>query len=122
MKPELGPVIARRRYFDARDVSGAAVVEVEIAAPAKSPHAEDEFMCSFRVKSPTSDRTETVYGIDALQALLLALGYLEAILYRLDRSSGLSLRWVGGEAEDLGIRVPQFSGDKPPQPTGGGSG
>ena len=70
-------------------------------------------MCSFRVKSPISDRTETVYGVDALQALLLALGYLEAILQRLDSSSGLSLCWVGGEALDFGIRIPKFSDEEP---------
>ena len=118
MKPELGPVIASRRYFSARDVSPGVVVEVEIAAPAKSPHAEDEFGCSFRVKSPAWDRTETVYGIDALQALLLALGYLEAILHRLDISSDSLLRWVGGEPHDFGIRIPKFSGEEPPQSAG----
>ncbi len=75
-------------------------------------------MCSFRVKSPTSDRMETVYGIDALQALLLALAYLEAILQRLDSSSGLLLCWVGGEPQDFGIRIPKFSAEEPPLSAG----
>jgi hypothetical protein len=118
MQPELGLLIARRNYFSTHDVSRATIVEVEIAAPAKSPHAEDEFMCSFRLKSPISDRTETVYGVDALQALLLALGYLEAILHRLQSSSGLSLSWVGGEAQDFGIRIPKFSEEEPAVPSG----
>jgi len=75
-------------------------------------------MCSFRVKSPTSDRTETVYGVDALQALLLTLGYLEVILRRLNGSLGLSLCWVGGEGRDFGIGIPRFS-DEEPTPSAG---
>ena len=111
--------MASRRYFSALDISRAAVVEVEIAAPAKSPHSEQEFMCSFRMTSSTSVRTETVYGVDALQALLFALGYLEAILPQMESSLALSLCWVGGEAQDFGIRIPKFSGEEPPQPTPG---
>lgn len=113
MKPELGPVIAYRKYFSRRDASRATLIEVEIAAPAESPHREDEFMCSFRVKWSTSDRVETVYGIDTLQALLLALGYLETILRGLESSLDLSLCWTGGEAQDFGIRIPNFSDKQP---------
>ena len=68
-------------------------------------------MCSLRLKSTNWERAETVYGFDELQALLLALGYLEAILKRLD-SSG-NLRWAGGEAGDLGIRIPTFVDEYP---------
>ena len=109
MKHELGSVIARRAYFDVGDMNRTSIVEVEIAAPVKSPHADHEFMCSFRIKSPGSEVTETVYGIDELQALQLALGYVEAKLRRLNTLSGLSLRWAGDEEGDLGIRIPTFS-------------
>ncbi len=108
MKPESPPVIARRSYFSAPDVERVKVVEIEIFAPTKSPHREDEFMCSFRVKSPISDRTETVYGIDPLQAVLLALGYLEFILHSVESTSGMSLAWDGGAHQDFGIRIPKF--------------
>ena len=64
-------------------------------------------MCSFRLKSAEVDVVETVYGIDELQALQLALGYLAAKLQTL-RKSGLQLRWVGGDDGDLGIRIPTF--------------
>lgn len=65
-------------------------------------------MCSFRVKSPHAERTETVYGIDGLQAMLLALGYVEAILSRLEPSLGFKLSWAGGEELGFGIRIPSF--------------
>jgi len=124
MKHKFGPVIAYRRYFVSGDADGATLVEVAVAAPVKSPHREDEFMCSFRVRSPASEQIETVYGIDALQALLLALGQIEASLHSIDRSSVPALRWVGGDAHDFGIRIPSFSGDfpSPRDRDGGGKG
>jgi hypothetical protein len=108
MKVELGPVIVSRGYFNVGDPSRRTVVEIEIAAPVESAHAQGEFQCSFRMKSPTTDEIETVYGTDTLQALQLALGHLEAALLRLSSSSGLSLRWAGGDPGDLGIRIPKF--------------
>jgi hypothetical protein len=109
MKHELGTVIARRDYFSARNESATPIVELEIGMPAKSPHADDEYMCSFRLKAPGSERTETVYGMDELQALQLALGYAEAKLKALSSSADLHLHWVGGKDGDLGIRIPAFS-------------
>jgi hypothetical protein len=117
MKPEFGPVIANRKYFCARDMDPAHAIGIEIAAPAKSPD-HDDFSCSFRVMSPTFDRSETVYGIDALQSLLLALGYVQAILRELGSSSGGTLKWAAGDAEDFGIRIPQFWDEKPSHPSG----
>ncbi len=76
--------------------------------PAKSPHADDGYMCSFRLTTPGSERTETVYGIDELQALQLALGDVEAKLKALSSSANLHLHWVGGEDGDMGIRIPTF--------------
>jgi hypothetical protein len=99
-------IIARRKYLRGGSEQQLPPIEVEIGAPVKSPYSGDEFMCSLRLKSANWERVETVYGFDELQALLLALGYLEAILKRLD-SSG-NLRWAGGETGDLGIRIPTF--------------
>ena len=117
MNAKLGPVIASRRYFRAGDVNPEVVVDVEIAAPVKSPDS-DAFICSVRVNSPTADRIETVHGIDELQALLLAMGYLQAILHELEKSSIGSLNWAGGEAQDYGIRIPQFWGEEPTRSSG----
>lgn len=109
MKQELSNVIARRKYFRVGDESRTPIVEVEIGKPEKSPQSNEEFLCSIRVKLPNSEQTETVYGIDELQTLQLALGHLGALLLRLDNSS--DLRWVGDETGDLGIRIPEFSAE-----------
>ena len=108
MKSKPYPIVACRKYFRVGDVGPVPVVEVEIEPPVRSPHHEDEFMCSFHVKSAEAERNETVYGVDGLQAILLALGYLEAILSRLESSLGFRLNWAGGEAGDFGIRIPTF--------------
>jgi Domain of unknown function (DUF6968) len=119
MKPKPGRPIVRRRYFDPA-AAKRTVVEVEIDAPAKSPKRQDEFMCSLRIKAPVSNEETTVYGVDEMQALLLALGYVKSILHRLDETLGLSLCWVGGDAADFGIRIPKFTDTE--MGDGGGSG
>jgi hypothetical protein len=113
MKQELGTVIARRKYFSVGDKSRSAVLEVEIGIPARSPSADNEFMCSFRIRFGGSERTETVYGIDEMQVLQLALGYLQATLRGLENSSDLALSWAGEETGGLGIRIPNFSDPAP---------
>ena len=65
-------------------------------------------MCSFHMKSPETVRKETVYGIDGLQAILLALASVKAILRGLETSLGFKLNWAGGDAQDFGIRIPGF--------------
>jgi hypothetical protein len=108
MAEELGITIARRSFFRRDDESQTPVVEVEVCAPLPSPHLAREHMCSFRIKSGGLMRTETVFGIDELQALQLALGYLRAKLQKINQASGSQLRWLGDENSDLGIRLPEF--------------
>ena len=86
------------------------MLEVEIGAPARSPFAENEFMCSSRFIYAGSEQSQTAYGIDELQALQLALGDLHAALRRVEGSEGRALRWEGEEVGGLGIRIPNFSG------------
>jgi len=104
---DIGSVIATRAYFSARNAGGAPVVTVQIGAPIKSSKAEDEFMCSFRLISPGVEQTQTIYGIDELQALQLALAHVDAHLRRIDK--GMGLHWIGGSEGDLGIRIPDYS-------------
>lgn len=106
---EFGTVIARRSYFSSSDQSAKPTVEVEIGTPVSSLANEGEFSCSFRIRSADAELTETVYGADALQALQLVLGYLKLKLQMLGRDSGKPLRWMEGEASDLGINIPDFT-------------
>jgi hypothetical protein len=105
---QLETVMARRQYFDANDEGKTPIVEVEIGIPLPSPHAPNEFMCSFRIRTAGEGKIETVYGVDELQALQLALGYLAATLRRLSGTLGMKLHWIGDENGDLGIGIPSF--------------
>jgi hypothetical protein len=107
-KPKMNSVIASRTYSYEESSGGEAFVELEIGKPIKSPHREEEFMCTFRLKLPGTELIETAYGIDGLQALLLALGSAQAKLKMLSNSTP-ALCWIGDENEDLGIRIPDFS-------------
>jgi hypothetical protein len=108
MPDEFGATIARRKFFRADDESRASVVEVEVCKPLPSPHLPDEYMCSFRIRSEGETDTQTVFGIDELQALQLALGYLKAKLQHMNEAAGSQLRWLGDETGDLGIRLPDL--------------
>jgi len=105
MKYQIGNVIAHRNYFSGKHQQSSPVVEIQIGQPSKSPHAEDEFMCTFRIKFADSDKTDAVFGIDELQALQLALGSIASRLQGLNESHHLELRWDGDENGDLGIRI-----------------
>lgn len=108
MNDESGTTIARRSFFFVNDERQTAVVEVDICKPLPSPHRTEEYMCSFRIRSEGSVKTETVFGVDELQALQLALAYLKAKLQEVNEASGSRLRWLGDEKGDLGIGLPEF--------------
>lgn len=110
MRRDIGALIATREYFRVGDERRSPVVEVAVAAPVRSMDSpQDEFSCSFRIRLGGAERTETVYGIDPLQALVLALGYLRVSLARLEGFS--ELRWAGGASGDSGIQIPAFGDD-----------
>ncbi len=111
MKNEsLGTVFATRNYFKLGDESRSPVVKVELAKPRPAPDALDEleFVCPYRISSGGSTQVDSATGIDELHALFLALASINSKLYRLSKSLGFPLAWVGGEHGDLGIRIPDF--------------
>jgi len=107
MKNDLGIIIAHREYYRASDLN-IPVVELTVGKPIPSPHANDEFQCPYKIKSPGFDETNIVFGIDELQALQLALAAAAARISSINSSLGLDLRWVGDEHGDLGIKIPAF--------------
>lgn len=108
MENESKNMFVRRKYFAADRDEASPYAEAEVEPPTKSPDGID-FMCRIHLRWPGSDESETVYGVDELQALELALGNLKAMLRRLEGSADVKLKWEGGEAGDLGIQIPDFS-------------
>lgn len=64
--------------------------------------AAGEWSCAFHISGAGLMIADRVYGVDALQALLLAA---EAVRIHLEQS-GITFSWCGGEPGDTGI--PRF--------------
>jgi len=82
------------------------VVSIEIGKPEK--RKEDEFACPFQVNGLGDSRLQYAYGMDAIQALVMALDGIRVTLEK----NGESVTWLGGDEGEHGIPrfVPQFFG------------
>lgn len=109
MKPpsirvSLGRVIAERVY-NWRTAAGTRSVTVRLGQPVRDRKAGGDWLCpvSFRgaPRGLLRSGSKPVYGVDALQALLLACGYVQQELARLQRSEAGELTWLG--TRDLGL-------------------
>ncbi|SRR5712692_8616580 len=106
-KPDtIGEVIAQRKFSVLGSPEGSAGVSVLLGKPVKLPDAPD-FYCPFQIIGMGSDKIRCAYGIDAFQAIQLAMTAIGAYLNSLNESEGRRLRWDGDESGDLGFPVPK---------------
>lgn len=99
----LGPPIAERELVCEKRKKH---VTVRLGAPKKAK--DIDWVCPYQIVGLHKSRVDTAYGVDAFQALMMAL---EGIRVRL-KQAGLSCTWVGGEKGDSGFPrfVPAFFG------------
>ena len=91
-KIKLGQVIARRVLTE---YTGDSIGEVAISIGAPRPHPKGDWECPFAIESYGQSKVESAGGVDALQALLIAI---EGVRTRLDQT-GCRYEWLG---PDLG--------------------
>ena len=91
-KIKLGQVIARRMLTE---YTGESIREVAISIGAPRPHPKGDWECPFAIESYRRSKVELAGGVDALQALLMAI---EGVRTRLDQT-GSRFEWLG---PDLG--------------------
>jgi hypothetical protein len=92
-KPDdVGEVFASRRITFSRAKRKYAV-EIEIGRPVKGPEQRDPWWCPVRVGPPLS-ALEAVAGEDSLQALMLALEFLQTMLPTLAQRKRGSVEWL----------------------------
>ncbi len=103
-RPRIAAPIAVRRLAVV-DEPGREIV-VSIGKP--TPDPDGDWMCPFLVEGLDGARRQAARGLDALQALLMAVEGARVTL----AGSGLRLAWQGGEPGDTGIprAVPLFYG------------
>lgn len=84
---------------------GRAHVGVHIGAPEDD---SGKWRCAYSMSRGDAEETQYAYGLDGLQALLMAFEGARVLVER----SGARLKWAGGEPGDAGIPrfVPQAFG------------
>jgi hypothetical protein len=104
MASELKPVIVERTL---RSEGGAArPVQLRLGMPRPSPKGDWE--CPYQIVGLGKSRSQVAYGLDGMQALLMAVEALRVTI----EESGERLAWEGGENGDHGLPrvVPAFFG------------
>ena len=87
-------MVILERTFTAADES----IQLEVYSPIANP---DDHECRYRIHGAGLDRSFRGYGIDPVQALLLALANAHVDLLAMRRDTGLPILWLG--SRDLGL-------------------
>lgn len=97
MPSTLGEVIAERRLWFRRKGDRSRTVRICLGRPVRAPRArtEDPWICPVEIRGLGTRRFQAVPGEDSLQALVLALRYVEMTLRRQGRKAGGRIEWAG---------------------------
>jgi hypothetical protein len=103
MEIPLGEVIAERRLEWAGSGPAGEVV-VRIGRPVPDPEPGGDWLCPVQVVGMYRDAVRAAYGVDAVQALVLAFQMIDADLRAGQRAAGRRLLWL--EQTDLRFLLP----------------
>ena len=98
------PIVVAERRLRAEGQRRPIIVRVMLPRPSR----KGDWECQYQTLGLANGRVRAAYGLDAVQALVLAFGALTKAV----RTSGLALTWEGGEPGDDGLPtfVPTFFG------------
>jgi hypothetical protein len=94
---DVGQVICTR-ILDLRDNKR---VIVKLGAPQEYPEPPDDYFCPYQIIGLGDERVRYAGGVDAFQALSLALKSIGAVLYSSTEARAGELSWLG--QSDLGF-------------------
>jgi uncharacterized protein DUF6968 len=97
-----GEIIAARKFSLAREGHQPVDIIVLIGKPAKFPDHTD-YYCPYQIRGFDRDKVMAIGGLDAFQALQLALATIRVELEVIEKDSGGRLTWEGGAEGDLGF-------------------
>lgn len=104
-KFKLGQVIARRILTE---YTGDLIRKVAVSIGAPRPHPKGDWVCPFLIEGREESQVEGSFGVDALQALLLAV---EGIRVTLDRT-GSRFEWLDPSGAWIPRLVPTGQGKR----------
>lgn len=104
MPYEMGVVVAER-HLEAVDPDGnRTTLTVRIGTPARDPEPGGDWYCCFHVTGLGEEQVRPSFGVDSLQALLLAIYGAKINLEERAADAGLRLDWLG-QPGYLGLSV-----------------
>jgi hypothetical protein len=103
---DVGEIIAVRRLSLLNDEGTPSEVRALLGKPTQSPGYSD-YYCPYQIIGAGSETVRYMCGIDAFQALQLAIRSLGSELDVLNERLGGNLRWEGDEKGWLGFPAPQ---------------
>ena len=98
----VGEVVARRDLYILNDEEPNQDVVVLIGKPQSIPDLRD-FYCPYQILGAGESKVRYAGGVDAVQAIQLALKAIETDLATLNEKCGRKLRWLSGEVPGLGF-------------------
>lgn len=104
---EIKEIVAERRLY----IAGRPdiIIRVLLGKPQEAPEASsgDFMLCPYQILGIGDEKVRVGGGVDAMQALQLAMEMIGAELYfKLNRQQDGKLRWDAGKGKDLGFPVP----------------
>jgi len=104
----VGEIIASRKLSLIRKGQELVEVVVLLGKPEKFPDHTD-YYCPYQITGFGREKVMAVGGIDAFQALQLALNIIGVELEVINRDSGGQLLWDADDKGDLGFPAPDWS-------------
>ncbi|MDI7182678.1 DUF6968 family protein [Leptospira santarosai] len=101
---KLGTVIAERK-LSLKVGRKKQTVLIRIGKPKISNDPKMDWYCPFQISKIGLDTIKAAHGIDSIQALLLAMKMIEAILVHFQKSNPGKLTWLNQEY--LGFPLPE---------------
>ena len=98
----VGEIIAARKFVLAREKHQPVNVIVLMGKPEKFPDHTNCY-CPYQIKGFGRDKIMAIGGVDAFQAMQLALGTIRVELEVIEKDSGGQLAWEGRAEGDLGF-------------------
>jgi hypothetical protein len=99
---DVGEIIAERKFELLHDAHERETIVVHLGKPARVPNHTD-FYCPDEIARPNSKKIMAICGLDAFQALQLAMAAIGVELEIIKRDSEGPLIWVGNKKGDLGF-------------------
>ena len=100
----VGEIIAERKLVLSRDGHAPTEIQVLMGKPQNLLNHPD-YYCPYQLKGFGDEKVRAAWGVDAFQAMQLAMGTIGVQLEVMGRESGGTIAWDAGVQGDLGFPI-----------------